>query len=227
MNTTIKTKLLLIMLLTLTVAIGGSILYGDFLKKSSYDLALMNEGTLIVTSPKIQKPGELPSFDKNSPKYKPSLKKSYDQSFSTLDKDLTGNKSIFASSGSSDRSSLTTSARYNSYKQKDKDGIYTSSPMLLSQYQAGGRSKSTSSSAGGYGSTSAYSSGMNHFTGPLLAPGDAFANNGAPDDGNTNDPSDDFMPPEGAPVGNGFWLMMFFAGIYILIKRLKNSHLTQ
>ena len=41
------------------------------------------------------------------------------------------------------------------------------------------------------------------------------------------DGDDDNPPPEGMPVGNGLWLMMFFAGIYILIKRLKNSHLAQ
>ncbi len=39
------------------------------------------------------------------------------------------------------------------------------------------------------------------------------------------DGDDENPPPEGMPVGNGLWLMIAFAGIYILIKRIKeNSH---
>lgn len=226
MNTSIKTKLLLIMLLTLTVAIGGTILYGNFLEKSSNEIALMNEGIFITPSPQLQSSEEQTSYDKKSPKYKPSLRKSSVRSQATTETDLLDSKSLVSGYSASRSSSVATSTGYRSYtKKNDKDGIYTSNPMLLSQYQAGGRSKSTSSSGGGYASTSAYSSGMSHFTGPMLA-GEAFADNGAPVTG-SSDPSDDNMPPEGAPVGNGLWLMMFFAGIYILIKRLKNSHLTQ
>lgn len=224
MNTSIKTKLLLIMLLTLTVAIGGTILYGNFLEKSSNEIALMNEGIFITPSPQLQSSEEQTSYDKKSPKYKPSLRKSSVRSQATTETDLLDSKSLVSGYSASRSSSVATSTGYRSYtKKNDKDGIYTSNPMLLSQYQAGGRSsKGMSTSGGGAVSSSVYSSGMTHLTGPMLG-GEAFAENGAPNVGNPNNPSDDFLPPEGTPVGNGLWFMLLLAGIYALYNNLKEK----
>lgn len=213
MKNDIRIKLLLITLLTLTIGIGGTILYISLVEELKMEANNMNNEIYIISSPQIYSSGS--GSGKTTSSYKLSGKSTSVQP-EALDVNVKRDNSIISgvqSSGSGSVQSSFSTGR-NIAKRNNKDGIFSSGTVMITQNQVSGRGSSTSSS---YGSTagssslsSAYSSGSGYLTTPMFA-------NGL--DGNPDDPSDEYPPPVGTPVGNGLWFMLALAGAYALMRR--------
>ena len=224
MNNNIRTKMVLISLLTLTVAVGGSMLYVGLLNDMKLEAYTMNKSIYIVSSPRINssgvQSGRKITNNKLSGRFSSAQSK-------PMNMDVRRDNSLLSGMPAS-RSSLALSSSFSGQsvtKRKSKDDFNSGGGTgMISQIQATGRSRSSFlSSEGGYsggglGRTSGRSSlsgdysslTMTNLTTPMPANGQ---------DGDPGDPSDDFPPPVGAPVGNGFWILLLLAVGYVGWRR--------
>jgi hypothetical protein len=219
MKNNIRTKLILISLLTLLVAVGGTMLYHALLEDMKLEAFNMNKEIYIVSSPRIYSSG-MKSGNKTA-RYKPSGRNSSAQ-LKPMNMDVKRDNSIMSGLNAS-RSSLALSSSFSGQsvtKRKSKDDFNSGGGTgMISQIQATGRSRSSflssegGSSGGGLGRTSLssdYSSATGNLTAPLLA-------NGL--DGDDDDPSDELPPPTGAPVGDELWVLLMLALGYVGWKK--------
>ena len=220
MKNNIRTKMVLISLLTLTVAVGGSMLYVGLLNDMKLEAYTMNKGIYIVSSPRINssgvQSGRKITNNKLSGRFSSAQPK-------PMNMDVRRDNSLLSGMPAS-RSSLALSSSFSGQsvtKRKSKDDFNSGGGTgMISQIQATGRSRSSflssegGSSGGGLGRTSLssdYSSATGNLTAPMPANGQ---------DGDPNDPSDEFLPPpSGAPVGNGFWILLLMALGYVGWRR--------
>ena len=217
MKNNIRTKLILISLLTLLVAVGGTMLYVGLLEDMRLEANNMNKDIFIVSSPRIYSSG-MKSGNKTT-RYKPSGRNSSAQ-LKPMNMDVKRDNSILSALNAS-RSSTVQSSNFSGKslsKRNTKDDTYIGGIGMITPFQANGRSKSSSlSSEGTYGGSigrtslsSDYASATGNLTAPLLA-------NGL--DGDGDDPSDELPPPVGAPVGGGFWILLLMALGYMGWRR--------
>lgn len=216
-----KIKILFTFLMTLAVVIGVWLYYDSVFSRQS-SATDFPAGDLYVTVSSEGIPHEQEVVNNvELPKYKPSSR--------NISKSLAGTsglESIIQTPGktnlnsSKHTGSLSSNAVYPVRVTEENDRMYSSSSSaLLAQNSYGTRSRVSGSGEGNGASSSVYSSqSITHLTGPMLA-GEAFAENGDPNDGNTNDASSDFLPPEGAPVGQGLIVLLLFAGAYFFYRR--------
>ena len=216
MKNNIRTKLILISLLTLLVAVGGTMLYHALLEDMKLEAYNMNKEIFIVSSPRIYSSG-MKSGNKTT-RYKPSGRNSSIQQ-KPMNMDVMRDNSIMSGINSSRSSTVQSSysTGHSLAKRNTKDDTYATGIGMITQYQATGRSKSSSisegTSVGIAGRTSLSSDNLSttsNLTTPMLV-------NGL--DGNNDDPSDELPPPVGAPVGNGFWILLLLALGYVGWKR--------
>ena len=219
MKNNIRTKMVLISLLTLTVAVGGSMLYVGLLNDMKLEAYTMNKGIYIVSSPRINSSGV--QSGRKITNNKLSVRFSSAQP-KPINMDVRRDNSLLSGMPAS-RSSLALSSSFSGqsvFKRKSKDDFNSGGGTgMISQIQATGRSRSSFlSSEGTYGGSigrtslsSDYSSATGNLTAPMPANGQ---------DGDPNDPSDEFLPPpSGAPVGNGFWILLLMALGYVGWRR--------
>ena len=216
MKNNIRTKLILISLLTLLVAVGGTMLYIGLLNDMKLEANNMNKEIFIVSSPRIYSSG-MKSGNKTA-RYKPSGRNSSAQ-LKPMNMDVKRDNSIFSALNASRSSSVQSSyfSGRSIAKRTANDDINTGGIGMITQYQANGRNKSSSISGGTSVSTlgrtslsSDYSSATGNLTAPMLA-------NGL--DGNDDDPSDELPPPTGAPVGDELWVLLMLALGYVGWKK--------
>ena len=217
MKNNIRTKLILISLLTLLVAVGGTMLYHALLEDMKLEAFNMNKEIYIVSSPRIYSSG-MKSGNKTA-RYKPSGRNSSAQ-LKPMNMDVKRDNSIMSGLNAS-RSSTVQSSYFSGKslsKRNTKDDTYIGGIGMITPFQANGRSKSSSlSSEGTYGGSigrtslsSDYASATGNLTAPLLA-------NGL--DGDGDDPSDELPPPTGAPVGDELWVLLMLALGYVGWKK--------
>lgn len=210
MKNNIRTKMVLISLLTLTVAVGGSMLYVGLLNDMKLEAYTMNKGIYIVSSPRINSSGVQSGRKITNNKLSGRLSSAQPK---PMNMDVRRDNSLLSGMPAS-RSSLALSSSFSGQsvtKRKSKDDFNSGGGTgMISQIQATGRSRSSFlSSEGTYGGSigrtslsSDYASATGNLTAPLLA-------NGL--DGDGDDPSDELPPPVGAPVGGGFWILLLMA----------------
>ena len=212
MKNNIRTKMVLISLLTLTVAVGGSMLYVGLLNDMKLEAYTMNKGIYIVSSPRINSSGVQSGRKITNNKLSGRLSSAQSK---PMNMDVRRDNSLLSGMPAS-RSSLVLSSSFSDHsviKHKSKEDFNIGGGNgMISIFQATGRSRSSFlSSEGGYSGgglgrtslSSDYSSATGNLTAPMLA-------NGL-DGSNPNDPSDEFLPPTGAPVGDGFWILLLLA----------------
>ncbi len=223
MNTSIRIKLLLLTITTLLV-LGGAFLYYEnmFEESKASSNYYAQERTFNVSDQDIV-PIIGSSDDNHLTKHKPKLptvskkvkanasSQQYVRSdfeaipeaeiFSSIDRPVPVNYSSPSVAGNSSQAQYTNQTvlmanRYN-WKKRTPTPVSTSTAPEISTY----------------------SSSISSIPAPQLANGTGFANNGY--DGNPDDPSDDFLPPEGAPVGGGLMALLALAGVYLFRIRRK------
>lgn len=224
MNTNIKIKLLLITLTSIIVLGGGFMYFADLIDKSKSP-SYMLDGKLIIPNQDNQL-----NFSKNEngfdlPKYKASKHrgKSNNQdlgngAISPVDmSNLISSPNLsFYDIRSSDNKTNRTS-EYRADNSNNEKRIYSNQTILLSSNNQSYGKRSAAIASTGAGS---YSSSISSIPAPMLAPSPSdVLSHGLT--GNTDEPDDGFLPPEGAPVGEGVMILLIFAGLYFFSYRRK------
>lgn len=214
-----KTKIAAISLLTVVILVLSILILQTTvsnIKQEALLLTVSEGGERIKPDQITQEVKDLPVYKKRSTSTRSYSPANPDRSSSYSAYPSKSTEYGIATTGSQSYSGAASHAR-GSQKASNGDNSVNYRPLTAapSWRERPSGTMSMASSGGGSDAAQSVSSSSAPFSG------------GGPSGPMRMDGDDDNPPPEGMPVGNGFWLMMFFAGIYILIKRLKNSHLTQ
>ena len=215
-----KTKIAAISLLTVVILVLSILILQTTvsnIKQEALLLTVSEGGQRIKPDQITQEMKDLPVYKKRSTSTRSYSPANPDRSSSYSAYPSKSTEYGIATTGSPTSFSDTESHVRGSQKASNGDNSVNYRPLTAapSWRERPSGTMSMASSGGGSDAAQSVSSSSAPFSG------------GGPSGPMRMDGYDDNPPPEGMPVGNGFWLMMFFAGIYILIKRLKNSHLTQ
>lgn len=223
MNTNIKIKLLLITLTSIIVLGGGFMYFADLIDKSKSP-SYMLDGKLIIPNQDNQL-----NFSKNEngfdlPKYKASKHrgKSNNQDLGNgaispedMSNLISSPNLSFYDIRSSDNKTNRTS-EYRADNSNNEKRIYSNQTILLSSNNQSYGKRSAAIASTGAGS---YSSSISSIPAPRRA-SETYMEHGLTG-GSADDPDDGFLPPEGAPVGEGVMILLIFAGLYFFSYRRK------
>ncbi len=206
MNANIKIKLLLITITTLLV-LGGAYIYYDKMFEQSMASTFVPEKLYITPNRDI-----VPITGNGNvlPKYKSSKRVATGNIENSL---LTESNSLNITDLGvipvrNSRNQSKESANFIMLKPNSGNQIFTTQALMVAgNHSAGKRGARIVSSEG------SYTSSISSIPAPQLAGASFDTNQGLK--GDPDDPSDDFLPPEGAPVGEGLMILLALAGVYL------------